>query len=128
MQWVNPSCLLSLDYMLPPFVECLWYLRFWHLCLRQEDLLIKWTTKRQTVVLRINVLRYNRFMFRQWSPFLWKKWTNKLTTSGSYGRLANKIWVDLKIFKILYRLNYWDFYLVNISGSVRSAFQLVFLM
>ena len=28
-------------YMLTPCVECLWYVKFWHLCLKQEDQLIE---------------------------------------------------------------------------------------
>ena len=49
----------------------------------------------------------------------------------SYGRLADKIQVDFKIFKIFYRLKYFDLYFINVTAtlfivSVRSAFQLVF--
>ena len=32
------------------------------------------------------------------------------SASGSYGRLADKMWVKVEIFKIPYRLNYLDFY------------------
>ena len=35
--------------------------------------------------------------------------------SGSYGRLADEIWLDFKILKILYRL---DFYLVYSSAML----------
>ena len=49
-----------------------------------------------------------------------KNWAYAPTTSGSYSRqagwlagwLADEMWVDFKIFKILYRLNYSDFYFV----------------
>ena len=40
------------------------------------------------------------------------------SASGSYDRLEDKIWVDFKIFKIFYRLNYLDFYFVNITAMV----------
>ena len=37
------------------------------------------------------------------------------SASGSYGILADKLWIDFKIFEILYRLKYLDFYFVNIA-------------
>ena len=40
------------------------------------------------------------------------------STSGSYSRLADKIWLDFEIIKILYRLNYLDFYFVDISAML----------
>ena len=49
-----------------------------------------------------------------------KNWAHAPTASGSYSRLAgwlagwlaDEMRVDFKIFKILYRLNYSDFYYV----------------
>ena len=35
-----------------------------------------------------------------------------LTAGWLAGWLADEMWVDFKIFKILYRLNYLDFYFV----------------
>ena len=32
------------------------------------------------------------------------------SASGSYGRLEDGIWVEIKMLKIPYRLNYSDFY------------------
>ena len=44
------------------------------------------------------------------------------SASWSYGRLAGRladeIWLDLEIFKILYMLNYLDFYFVDISAML----------
>ena len=52
-------------------------------------------------------------------------------TSGSYSSWqADKIRLDYAIVKILYRLNYLDFYFVDIIAillSVRSGFQFAFL-
>ena len=59
-------------YMITPFMECLWHIKFWHLCFK-KDQTMKWTTEGQAMVLKINVLQYNRFVFRQWLPFLWEK-------------------------------------------------------
>ena len=43
-----------------------------------------------------------------------KNWAHAPTASGSYGRLtgwlADEMRVDFKILKILYRLDYLDFY------------------
>ena len=36
-------------YMLIPFVKCLWYFKFWHLCIKQEDQSVEWTTKGQAM-------------------------------------------------------------------------------
>ena len=49
-------------YILTPFMECLWYVKFWHFCLKQGDKSIERKTKGQAMALRINVLQYNRFM------------------------------------------------------------------
>ena len=38
-------------YMLISFVECLWYVKFWHLCLKQEVKSMEWMTKGQTMAL-----------------------------------------------------------------------------
>ena len=51
-----------------------------------------------------------------------KNWTSRPSTSGFYGklagRLADKLQMDFEIFKILYRLNYLEFYLVDISAML----------
>ena len=45
-----------------------------------------------------------------------KNWPYPPTASGSYGREggrpADEIWVDFKILKLFYRLNYSNFYFV----------------
>ena len=60
-------------YMLTPSMECLWYVKLWHLCFKQEDQSIEWMTKGQAMALRVNVLRNKGFVFRQQSPILWEK-------------------------------------------------------
>ena len=40
------------------------------------------------------------------------------STSGSYGRLADETQLDIEILKIPYRLNYLDFYFVDISSML----------
>ena len=54
-----------------------------------------------------------------------------LNASGSYCRQADKIQMDFEIFKILYRLNYFDFYFVyyhcNLIVVLEIAFQLTFV-
>ena len=45
-----------------------------------------------------------------------KNWTTKPSASGSYSRLAYETQLYFKIFAILYRLNCWDFYFVDISA------------
>ena len=64
-----PSCLPSLNVN----TVCGMYVKFWHLCLKQENQLIEWTTKGKAMVLRINVLQCNRIEFRKWSPLMWEK-------------------------------------------------------
>ena len=41
-----------------------------------------------------------------------KNWTDTPSASGSYGRVADEMWVQVKFFKIPYRLNYPDFYYI----------------
>ena len=76
-------------------------------------------SKGQAMVLRINVfgtmdsyLDTNRLSCE-------KNWTPMPSTSGSFGRqagwLADKIRLDFKILKILYRLNYLEFHFVYSS-------------
>ena len=55
---------------LTPFMECSYYVKFWHLWLKQEDKLIVCKTKGQVMALRTNDLWYNRIVFRYQSPFL----------------------------------------------------------
>ena len=59
-------------HMLTPCVEHSWYVKFWHLCLKQDQL-IEGTTKRQAMAPRINILQYNRFVFKQRWSSSWKK-------------------------------------------------------
>ena len=69
----------------------------------------------------INLNRNYRSVVAHRYSTLWeKKWARAPTASGSYGRLAgwlagwqaDEMLVDFKIFKILYKLNYSDFYFV----------------
>ena len=45
-----------------------------------------------------------------------KNWASTPSASGSYGRQADEIQQDFEILKILYRLNYVDFYFVYSSA------------
>ena len=58
-----------------------------------------------SLVQQIHVLHVNRHTFE-------KNWTHTPSTSGSCGRLADEMWVEVEFFKILYRLNYSDFYYI----------------
>ena len=64
----------------------------------------------------INLNQNNRSVLAHQYSVLWKNWSYPPTASGSYGRQAgkqaDKIWVGLEIFKILYRLNYSGIYFV----------------
>ena len=42
------------------------------------------------------------------------------------GRPADEIWMDFKIFKTFHRLNYLDFYFVNISAMVLTVLEVHF--
>ena len=109
-------------------MECLWCVKFWHLCFKQEDQLIEWMTKGQGMALRINVLQYNRFIFRQQSPFLWEK-TRPLCLALvglMAGRLADKIQLEFWTLKILYRLNYLNFYFVYSSVKLLIVLEVHF--
>ena len=92
-------------------MKCLWYVTFWHLCFKQEHQQIEWITKGQVMVLSICVLQYKGFVFRQHSPFLWEMLVF-LMAGCPESRLADKMQVDFKIFKFLYRLNYLDLHFV----------------
>ena len=101
-------------------MECLCYVKLWHLCFKQEDQSIEWMTKGQAMVLRVNVLRYKGFVFRQQSSILWEK-TGPLhlaLVGLTAGRQADEIRLDFAILKILYRLNYLDFYFVYSSAML----------
>ena len=121
-------------YMLMPSMECLWFVKFWYLCFKQGDQSIEWMTKGQAMALRINVLQYNGFIFRQQPPFLQENWIPTVSPSGSYDRqagwqadgLADKIWLDFKILKILYRLIYLDFYFVYSSAMLLIVLEVYF--
>ena len=45
-----------------------------------------------------------------------KNWPYPPAANGSYGSEADEIQVELRIFKILYRLNYLGFYLFIITS------------
>ena len=118
-------------YMLTPPMQCLQYVKFLHLCFKQDQL-IEWMTKGQAMVLRINILRYKGFSSRQQSPILWEK-TGPLhlalvglTAGWQAGRLADEIRLDFKILKILYRLNCLDFYFVYSSTMLLIVLQVHF--
>ena len=117
-------------------MECLWYVKLWHLCFKQEDQLIEWMTKGQAMALRVNVLRNKGFVFRQQSPILWER-TGPLhlalvgLTAGwqagwQAGWLADEIRLDFEILKILYRLNYLDFYFVYSSAMLLIVLEVYF--
>ena len=59
-----------------------------------------------------------------------KNWSSRPSTSGSYsklaGRLADKLQMDFEIFKILYRLNYLEFYFVDISAMLLIVLEVHF--
>ena len=114
-------------YMLTASMEYLWYVKFWHLCFKLDQL-IKWMTKRQAMVLRINFLWYNGFIFRQQSPFLWEKPGHicLVLVGLTAGRLADEIWVDFKICRILYRFNYLDFCFIDISAMLLIVLEVNF--
>ena len=85
-------------------------------------------TKGQAMALRVNVLRYKGFVFRQQSPILWEK-TGPLLLALvglTAGRQADKIRLDFEILKILYRLNYLDFYFVYSSAMLLIVLEVHF--
>ena len=109
-------------------MECLWYVKLWHLCFKQEDQSIEWMTKGQAMALRVNVLRNKGFVFRQQSPILLEK-TGPLhlaLVGLTAGRLADEIGLDFEILKILYRLNYLDFYFVYSSAMLLIVLEVHF--
>ena len=67
-----------------------------------------------------------------------KNWASTPSASGSYGRLpgrqagrqagwlADEIWLDFEILKILYRLNYLDFYFVYSSAMLLIVLEVHF--
>ena len=63
-----------------------------------------------------------------------KNWTSTPSASGSYGRqagwlagrLADEIRLDFEILKILYRLNYLDFYFVYSSAMLLIVLEVYF--
>ena len=125
-----PSCLLWLH--VNTFYRMFVVFRFWHLCFKQEDHSIEWMIKGWAMVLRINVLWYNGFVFSQHLPFLWEKTglPHLALVCLTAGWLADEMQLDFEIFTILYRLNYLDFYFlisVHVINSVRGAFQSAFL-
>ena len=59
-----------------------------------------------------------------------KNWASTPSASGSYGRqagrLADEIRLDFEILKILYRLNYSDFYFVYSSAMLLIVLEVHF--
>ena len=58
-----------------------------------------------------------------------KNWASTPSASGSYGRLAglaDEIRLDFQILKILYRLNYLDFYFVYSSAMLLIVLEVHF--
>ena len=55
-----------------------------------------------------------------------KNWASTPSTSWSYGRLADEIRLDFAILKILYRLNYLDFYFVYSSAILLIVLEVHF--
>ena len=59
-----------------------------------------------------------------------KNWASTPSASGSYGRLAGRladeIRLDFEILKILYRLNYLDFYFVYSSAMLLIVLEVYF--
>ena len=53
-------------------------------------------------------------------PFLWEKTgpPHLALVDLKAGRLADEIWLDFEIFKILYRLNYLEFHFVDSSAML----------
>ena len=94
----------------------------------QENQSIEWMTKGQAIALRINVLWYNRFVFRQQLPFLWEKpGPLRLALVGLVaGWLADEIRLDFEILKILYRSNYLVFYFVYSSTMLLIVLEVHF--
>ena len=72
------------------------------------------------MVLRINVLWYNGFVFRQQSLFLCEK------TGPLCLQQADKIRLDCEILKILCRLKYFDFYFVYSSAMLLIVLEMHF--
>ena len=85
-------------------------------------------TKGQAMALRVNVLRNKGFVFRQQSPILREK-TGPLhlaLVGLTAGRQADEIRLDFEILKILYRLNYLDFYFVYSSAMLLIVLEVQF--
>ena len=77
---------------------------YWSVFVNKE--LLFWLSSK--ALLTYYFLKYNRFVSRQWLPFLWERnWTHTLTTSGQYtrqagwlaGRQEDETGVDFEIFK-----------------------------
>ena len=80
------------------------------------------------MALRVNVLRNKGFVFRQQSPILGEKTGSlHLALVGlTAGRQADEIRLDFEILKILYRLNYLDFYFVYSSAMLLIVLEVYF--
>ena len=80
------------------------------------------------MALRVNVLRNKGFVFRQQSPILRER-TGPLhlaLVGLTAGWLADEIRLDFEILKILYRLNYLDFYFVYSSAMLLIVLEVYF--
>ena len=84
--------------------------------------------KGQAMALRVNILRYKGFVFRQQLPILWEKTgpLHLVLVGLMAGRLADEIWLDFEILKILYRLKYLDFYFVYSSAMLLIVLEVHF--
>ena len=71
---------------------------------------------------------HNGFVFRQQLPFLWEKTGPQcLVLVGlTAGWQADETQLDYEIFKIPYRLNYLDFYFVDISSVLLIVLEVHF--
>ena len=116
-------------YMLTSSMECLCNVKFWHLCRRSLDRMndrrTNYSTKNKcSLVQWISIWTAIAFLVR-------KNWTPMPRASGSYGRQASRQagrWnmAGFKIFKILYRLNYLNFYFVDIIAMLLIALEVHF--
>ena len=74
-------------------MECLWYVKFWYLWLKQEDKSIEWKTKRQAKVLTAEDKRSSVQQIRVLDMWVLQQ----------AGWLANEMRVEIEIFKIFYK-------------------------
>ena len=80
---------------------------------------ISYGTEDKRSVLQIHVYTAIAFLVRN-------IWTHTPSASGSYSRQADEIQVDFETMNILYRLNYLDFYFVDISAMLLIPLEVYF--